>query len=89
MKFEKRRLARKPSSARVVNRQSGATPGLVANMNHRSGRGFIRSAVVEAAVVMIVSVVVPLPVTTAGRKVQMLSEGRPEHEAGVKLTLPA
>jgi hypothetical protein len=42
----------------------------------------------DAAVVMMVSVVRPLPWTEAGLKVQMVSGGKPEHEEGEKLTVP-
>ena len=39
-------------------------------------------------VVLIVSVVVPLPVTVAGLKLQLDSVGRPVQDDGVKLTTP-
>ena len=41
-----------------------------------------------AAVVEIVSVVAPLPVTDAGLKLQVLSRGKPEHDAAEKLMVP-
>ncbi len=41
-----------------------------------------------AAVVVMVSVVEPLPVTDAGLKLHVLSRGKPEHDAGEKLTVP-
>jgi hypothetical protein len=42
----------------------------------------------RGAVVRMVSVVEPLPVSEAGLKLQVLSRGNPEHEAGVKLMVP-
>lgn len=42
----------------------------------------------RGAVVRIVSVVEPLPVSEAGLKLQVLSRGNPEHEVDVKLTVP-
>jgi hypothetical protein len=40
------------------------------------------------AVVLMVSVVVPLPGTDPGLKLQLVSRGKPMHDAGVKLTVP-
>jgi len=43
---------------------------------------------VFGAVVLIVSVVVPLPVMEAGLKLQVAPKGRPEQEVAAKLMVP-
>lgn len=46
-------------------------------------------ASMAAAVVEMVRVVVPLPVTEAGLKLQELPAGRPVHEAAEKVMVPS
>ena len=46
------------------------------------------SAALRGALVEIVMVVFPLPFTDVGEKLQVASEGNPEHEAAVKLIVP-
>jgi hypothetical protein len=46
------------------------------------------SAALRGALVETVMVVFPLPFTDVGEKLQVASEGNPEHEAPVKLIVP-
>jgi hypothetical protein len=55
-------------------------------MNHQAGPS---SLALCAALVEMVSVVEPLPVTEAGLKLQVLSRGKPEHDVAGKLMVPA
>ena len=76
--FIRRRDA--PPSSKIPANEA---PKLV---NHQAGPS---SLALCAALVEMVSVVEPLPVTEAGLKLQVLSRGKPEHDVAGKLMVPA
>ena len=74
------RLCDAPPSRKIPANEA---PKLV---NHQTGPS---SLALCAALVEMVSVVEPLPVTDAGLKLHVLSRGKPEHEVAGKLMVPA
>src|SRR6478735_6403189 len=81
--------ARRPGFTR--RREASPSMKIPANdapklVNHQTGSS---SLALCAALVEMVSVVEPLPVTEAGLKLHVLSRGKPEHDFAGKLMVPA